>query len=181
MKHTDACCITTALALAKKIFGPKYRSMTLELNASDDRGIDVVKEKIKDFAGTRTIFGSGFKMILLDEADNMTNSAQMALRRIVEVELRACASAFYVFDYALCLLIPAPSSWILREPARTGNPKARNPSVHPGSILEACLLWLGLCALGFPFGFCAFGCLLACNKHATPATHAHSAPSSIFF
>eukprot|EP00802_Teleaulax_amphioxeia_P001700 Tamp_01702.p3 GENE.Tamp_01702~~Tamp_01702.p3 ORF type:complete len:389 (+),score=96.54 Tamp_01702:3845-5011(+) len=75
---------STALALAKKIFGPKYKSMTLELNASDDRGIDVVKEKIKDFAGTRTIFGSGFKMILLDEADNMTNAAQMALRRIVE-------------------------------------------------------------------------------------------------
>ena len=65
---------STALALAKKIFGPKYKSMTLELNASDDRGIDVVKEKIKDFAGTRTIFGSGYKMILLDEADNMTNA-----------------------------------------------------------------------------------------------------------
>ena len=75
---------STALALAKKIFGPKYRSMTLELNASDDRGIDVVKDKIKDFAGTRTIFGTGFKMILLDEADNMTSAAQMALRRIVE-------------------------------------------------------------------------------------------------
>eukprot|EP00960_Hanusia_phi_P060842 764649-Hanusia_phi.AAC.1 len=72
---------STVLALAKKVFGPKYKSMTLELNASDDRGIDVVKKEIKDFAGTRTIFGTGFKMIILDEADNMTQTAQFALRR----------------------------------------------------------------------------------------------------
>ena len=55
--------------------------MVLELNASDDRGIDVVREQIKTFASTRTVFNSGFKLIILDEADAMTNEAQAALRR----------------------------------------------------------------------------------------------------
>lgn len=53
----------------------------VQLNASDDRGIDVVREQIKSFASTRTIFNSGFKLIVLDEADSMTNQAQAALRR----------------------------------------------------------------------------------------------------
>jgi replication factor C subunit 3/5 len=55
--------------------------MVLELNASDERGIDVVRGQIKTFAGTRQIFSSGFKLIILDEADAMTNVAQNALRR----------------------------------------------------------------------------------------------------
>lgn len=55
--------------------------MTMELNASDDRGIDVVREQIKNFASTRKIFSSGFKLIILDEADMMTQTAQNALRR----------------------------------------------------------------------------------------------------
>lgn len=53
----------------------------LELNASDDRGIGVVREQILSFASTRTIFKSGFKLVILDEADAMTNDAQNALRR----------------------------------------------------------------------------------------------------
>ena len=53
----------------------------LELNASDDRGIGVVREKILNFASTRTIFKSGFKLVILDEADAMTNDAQNSLRR----------------------------------------------------------------------------------------------------
>lgn len=51
------------------------------MNASDDRGIGVVRGQIMNFASTRTIFKSGFKLIILDEADAMTNDAQNALRR----------------------------------------------------------------------------------------------------
>ena len=55
--------------------------MTLELNASDDRGINIVRDQIKDFASTKRIFSSGFKLIILDECDAMTKDAQFALRR----------------------------------------------------------------------------------------------------
>jgi len=86
---------STILALARRIYGPEnMRQMVLELNASDDRGIDVVREQIKTFASTKQIFTmggasrsggvAGFKLIILDEADAMTNTAQMALRRIME-------------------------------------------------------------------------------------------------
>ena len=61
-----------------------YNSMTLELNASDARGIDVVRNEIKEFAGTKQLFNKGVKMIILDEADAMTSDAQFALRRIIE-------------------------------------------------------------------------------------------------
>jgi DNA polymerase III delta prime subunit len=54
----------------------------VQLNASDDRGIDVVREQIKSFAGTRKLFSAGgVKLVVLDEADAMTNDAQFALRR----------------------------------------------------------------------------------------------------
>lgn len=75
---------STIIALAKEIYGPKYKNMVLELNASDDRGIDVVRNQIKDFASTMQIFSSGFKLIILDEADAMTSVAQNSLRRIIE-------------------------------------------------------------------------------------------------
>ena len=58
-----------------------YILQVLELNASDDRGINVVRGQIMSFASTRSIFKSGFKLIILDEADAMTNDAQNALRR----------------------------------------------------------------------------------------------------
>lgn len=75
---------STIIALAKELYGKNYKNMVLELNASDDRGIDVVRDQIKNFASTRQIFTSGFKLIILDEADAMTNIAQNALRRIIE-------------------------------------------------------------------------------------------------
>lgn len=58
--------------------------MVLELNASDERGIKVVREQIKNYASTQNFFQKGVKLIILDEADSMTNPAQMALRRIIE-------------------------------------------------------------------------------------------------
>jgi len=81
---------STILAAAKDMYGPGYRNMTLELNASDDRGIDVVRNEIKEFAGTRRLFSKGIKLIILDEADMMTNDAQFALRRIIEKYTSNC-------------------------------------------------------------------------------------------
>jgi len=75
---------STILAVARKLYGNNFKQMTLELNASDERGIDVVRDKIKNFASTRIIFSSGFKLIILDEADAMTQAAQNALRRVIE-------------------------------------------------------------------------------------------------
>jgi len=75
---------STIVAAAKRMYGKAYGSMTLELNASDARGIDVVRNEIKEFAGTQQLFHRGIKLIILDEADAMTQDAQNALRRIIE-------------------------------------------------------------------------------------------------
>ncbi|XP_002739068.2 replication factor C subunit 5-like [Saccoglossus kowalevskii] len=76
---------STILAVAKQLYSPKeFNSMVLELNASDDRGIGIVRGPVLSFASTRTIFKSGFKIVILDEADAMTNDAQNALRRVIE-------------------------------------------------------------------------------------------------
>jgi replication factor C subunit 3/5 len=73
---------STILACAKTIYSPsQLNSMVLELNASDDRGIGVVRGPILNFASTQTIFRAGYKLIILDEADAMTKDAQNALRR----------------------------------------------------------------------------------------------------
>ncbi|KAG9297769.1 hypothetical protein G9A89_011284 [Geosiphon pyriformis] len=90
---------STILACAQKLYGPRWKSMVMELNASDSRGIDTVREQIKTFASTRKIFSSGFKLIILDEADAMTTQAQNALRRIVEKytkNVRFCIICNYV-------------------------------------------------------------------------------------
>jgi replication factor C subunit 3/5 len=71
----------------------------LKLNASDERGIDVVREQIKQFAETRTLFSKGYKLIILDEADMMTQQAQAALRRVIEQytkNVRFCIICNYV-------------------------------------------------------------------------------------
>ncbi|KAH7156943.1 hypothetical protein EDB81DRAFT_645744 [Dactylonectria macrodidyma] len=109
---------STILALARRIYGvANVRQMVLELNASDDRGIDVVREQIKTFASTKQIFSmggpagkgslAGFKLIVLDEADAMTSTAQMALRRIMEkytVNTRFCIIANYAHKLSPALL-----------------------------------------------------------------------------
>ncbi|CAG8609600.1 12556_t:CDS:2, partial [Acaulospora morrowiae] len=90
---------TTILAFARKLYGQNWRNMTMELNASDDRGIDVVREEIKTYASMGRIFSTGFKLIILDEADSMTSSAQNALRRIIEKytnNVRFCIICNYI-------------------------------------------------------------------------------------
>ncbi|KAF9815103.1 hypothetical protein IEO21_04800 [Rhodonia placenta] len=90
---------STILAVARRIYGKDYRKQILELNASDDRGIDVVREQIKNFAETRTLFLKGYKLIILDEADMMTTAAQAALRRVIEQytkNVRFCIICNYV-------------------------------------------------------------------------------------
>jgi len=74
---------TTALVIARQLFGDFYKANFLELNASDERGIHVVRDVIKTFCKTAPL-GTLFKILFLDEADNMTKDAQQALRRIME-------------------------------------------------------------------------------------------------
>jgi len=90
---------STILAVARRIYGNDYRKQILELNASDERGIDVVREQVKQFAETRTLFSKGYKLIILDEADMMTQQAQAALRRVIEQytkNVRFCIICNYV-------------------------------------------------------------------------------------
>lgn len=75
----------SAVSIAREIFGEDlWRENFTELNASDERGIDIVRTKIKNFAKTAPIGGAGFKIIFLDEADALTSDAQSALRRTME-------------------------------------------------------------------------------------------------
>jgi len=99
---------STILACAHRMYGKNFLSMVLELNASDDRGIDVVREQIKEFASTRQMFTSMPKLVLLDEADNMTNAAQFALRRVIEKYTRN-ARFCLICNYA-SKIIPALQS-----------------------------------------------------------------------
>ena len=100
---------STILACARKLYTPaQFNSMVLEMNASDDRGIGIVRGQILSFASTGTMYRSGFKLIILDEADAMTKDAQNALRRIIEKytdNVRFCIICNY-----LSQIIPALQS-----------------------------------------------------------------------
>ncbi|MDI6866489.1 replication factor C small subunit [Methanoculleus sp.] len=81
---------TAAVALAREFFGESWQTNFREMNASDERGIDVVRNQIKEFARTSPLGGAQFKILFLDEADALTTDAQAALRRTMETYARTC-------------------------------------------------------------------------------------------
>ncbi|RLJ01256.1 MAG: replication factor C small subunit [Candidatus Aenigmatarchaeota archaeon] len=81
---------TASLCVARELFGENWRQNYMELNASDERGIDVIRNKVKNFARTRTLGKVPFKIISLDEADALTPEAQQALRRTMENYTNTC-------------------------------------------------------------------------------------------
>jgi replication factor C small subunit len=81
---------TTAIVIAKELFGPNWKQNILELNASDERGIDVIRNQVKTFARTKAIGDMPFKIIYLDECDALTKEAQQALRRTMENYTQTC-------------------------------------------------------------------------------------------
>lgn len=81
---------TLALIIVKELYGDRWKENYLELNASDERGINIVREKVKNFARSRSLGDVPFKIIFLDEADALTPEAQQALRRTMENYSQTC-------------------------------------------------------------------------------------------
>ncbi len=105
---------TSALALVRDIFNRKMapNSTYLELNASDARGIDVIRTYIKDFAKARPPIDVPFKILILDEADNMTGPAQQALRRTMEKYTRNCRMIL-ICNYSNKIIPPIQSRCVV--------------------------------------------------------------------
>lgn len=103
---------STILACARRLFGPKFSSMVLELNASVDNGIKVIREQVKTFASSRQLFGTGLKLIILDECDNMSKEAQFALRRVIEKY--TSSTRFCIICNYISKIIPALQSRCMR-------------------------------------------------------------------
>ena len=99
---------TSALALSRELFGETWKQNFNELNASDERGINVIRGKIKDFARTSPIGKADFKIIFLDEADSLTNDAQSALRRTIEKYTHICRFVLSV-NYSSKVIEPIQS------------------------------------------------------------------------
>lgn len=81
---------STAIVIAKQLYGENWRQNLIELNASDERGIDVIRTKVKDFARTKALGNVPFKICILDESDSLTREAQQALRRTMENYTSTC-------------------------------------------------------------------------------------------
>lgn len=99
---------TAVLALARELYGEDFQQSFLEMNASDERGIDVVRGKVKDFARTLPLSGVPFKIIFLDEADALTTDAQQALRRTMEQYSKTCRFALNA-NYSSRIIEPIQS------------------------------------------------------------------------
>lgn len=105
---------TSALAMVRELYGPKMavNDTYLELNASDARGIDVIRTYIKDFAKARPPEDIPYKILILDEADNMTSPAQQALRRTMEKYTRNCRMIL-ICNYSNKIIPPIQSRCVV--------------------------------------------------------------------
>ncbi|MCD6381181.1 MAG: replication factor C small subunit [Candidatus Odinarchaeota archaeon] len=99
---------TAAMCLAMELYGDAWRRNYLELNASDARGIDVIRTTVKDFARTLPFGDVPFKIIVLDEADNLTPDAQQALRRTMEQYVSTCRFCL-ICNYSSKIIEPIQS------------------------------------------------------------------------
>jgi len=99
---------TCALAMAKELFSDTWKQNFNELNASDERGINIIRGKIKNFARTAPIGKANFKIIFLDEADSLTSDAQSALRRTIEKYTHICRFVLSV-NYSSKVIEPIQS------------------------------------------------------------------------
>jgi len=99
---------TAALCLAHDLYGPDYHNYIMELNASDERGINVIRETVKTFARSMAMGKVPFKLLILDEADNMTADAQQALRRIMERYTETCRFIL-IANYSARIIEPIQS------------------------------------------------------------------------
>ncbi|MEM0493107.1 MAG: replication factor C small subunit [Candidatus Thermoplasmatota archaeon] len=103
---------TSAITLAKELYGEQYTQHFHELNASDERGIAVIRGKIKDYARTAPMHTVSFKIVFLDEADSLTMDAQSALRRTMERYTHICRFIFSV-NYSSKIIEPIQSRCVL--------------------------------------------------------------------
>lgn len=103
---------TAAICLAMEMIGENWKDHFLELNASNDRGIGIIREDIKDFARTQSITEGKFKIIFLDEADELTPEAQAALRRTMEMYFRNVRFIFSC-NYSTGIIPPLQSRAVL--------------------------------------------------------------------
>lgn len=103
---------TLALVIVKELYGENWRENFLELNASDERGISIVREKVKNFARTKSLGNVPFKIIFLDEADALTPEAQQALRRTMENYSSTCRFILSC-NYSSKIIDPIQSRCIL--------------------------------------------------------------------
>lgn len=109
---------TAALCIAKELLGENWRRDTLELNASDERGIKMVRERVKEFAAvmkfssTAENYDKPYRIIILDEADEMTSEAQTALRRIIEDSSRT-TRFMIICNYLSQLIEPIQSRCVI--------------------------------------------------------------------
>ncbi|MFW9845115.1 MAG: replication factor C small subunit [Candidatus Thorarchaeota archaeon] len=99
---------TAAMAMARDLFGDTFDRNFMELNASDERGIDVVRNQIKNFARTMPAGDAPFKILVLDEADHLTADAQHALRRTMESYAGSCRMVL-ICNYSSRIIPPIQS------------------------------------------------------------------------
>jgi len=145
---------TSVLALARTLLGDSFKEGVLELNASDDRGIEVVRGRIKAFAQKKVTLPPGkHKIVVLDEADAMTEGAQQAMRRTMEIYSSttrfalACNMSEKIIEPIQSRCAGAPPPWTLKglePPCRLAAPSARRltacPVCHLSRLSSSALL-----------------------------------------